>query len=150
MRRTGDGLDHREEQLRPESGVGHDRAQTNPSSSSLSSACLTDNPGLAWPMPMKPNRPVPRPSGACRRRTSAATSPAEVPRSAASLARRSAVSSGTVTLSSVTRPLVTTLLAAGQHHEGLFVDCAFFVDESFPLVLLDGEAASSAWSDGRR
>jgi len=36
------------------SGVDDDRAQTNPSASSLSSACLAEKPGLAWPMPMKP------------------------------------------------------------------------------------------------
>ncbi len=46
------------------SGVDDDRAQTNPSASSLSSACLAEKPGLAWPMPMKPNRLVPRRSEA--------------------------------------------------------------------------------------
>jgi len=45
-------------------GVDDDRAQTNPSSSILSSACLTEKPGLAWPMPMKPNLSLPRCCGA--------------------------------------------------------------------------------------
>lgn len=73
---------------------------SSPSSSCRSNSATLNAPGTPLNIPMN-GSDRPGAAGTCRRSKSAARSSAEVPRSAASEARRSATSSGTVTRSSV-------------------------------------------------